>query len=57
VQKKRKLWTAAGRAELEKPELLPYAAARRQQLLGSLDVLAAEIEQLNRRVEWRATSD
>jgi transposase len=51
VQKKRKLWTAAGRAELEKPELLPYAAARRQQLLGSLDVLAAEIEQLNRRVE------
>jgi len=51
VQKKRKLWTQAGRAELEKLELLPYAAARRQQLLGSLEVLAAEIEQLNRRVE------
>jgi transposase len=29
VQKKRKLWTAAGRAELEKLELLPYAAERR----------------------------
>jgi transposase len=51
VQKKRKLWTAVGRAELEKLELLPYAAERRQQLLQSLDGLAAEIEQLNRRVE------
>jgi transposase len=50
VQKKRKLWTAAGRAELEQLPLLPYAAARRQQLLGSLDGLEAEIEQLNRRV-------
>ena len=51
VQKKRKLWTAAGRPELEKLELLPYAAERRQQLLQSLDGLDAEIEQLNRRVE------
>jgi transposase len=51
VQKKGELWTAAGRAELEKLELLPYAAARRQQLLGSLDVREAEMEQLNRRVE------
>jgi len=51
VQKKRKLWTAAGRAELEKLELLPYAAERRKQLLQSLDGLEAEIEQLNRRVE------
>ena len=51
VQKKRKLWSEAGRAELEQLELLPYAAERRKQLLQSLDRLQAEIEQLNRRVE------
>ena len=51
VQKKRKLWTEVGRVELEKLELLPYAAERRKQLLQSLDGLDAEIEQLNRRVE------
>jgi len=51
VQKKRKLWSAAGRAELEKLELLPYSAERRQQLLAALDGLEAEIQQLNRRVE------
>jgi len=51
VQKKWKLWTEAGRAELEKLELLPYAAERRKQLLQSLDRLEVEIEQLNRRVE------
>src|SRR5439155_4670301 len=33
VQRKRKLWTEVGRAELEKLELLPYAAIRRQRLL------------------------
>src|ERR1700741_605571 len=51
VQKRRKLWTAAGRAELEKLELLPYAAQRRQQLLEGLGGLEAGIEQLNRRGE------
>ncbi len=51
VQKKWKLWTQAGRAELEKLELLPYAAQRRRQLLRSLDGLQGEIEQLHRRVE------
>ncbi len=51
VQRKRKLWTQAGRAELEKLELLPYAAQRRTQLLQALDAMEAEIEQLNRRVE------
>ena len=49
MQKKRKLWTEVGRAELEKLELLPYAAERRTQLLQALDGLDAEIEQLNRR--------
>ena len=51
VQKKRKLWRQAGRAELEKLELLPYAAQRRKQLLHSLDQLEAEITELDRRVE------
>jgi len=51
VQKKRKLWTEAGRAELEKLELLPYARERRKQLLQSLDGLEVEIVELNRRVE------
>jgi len=51
VQKKRKLWTAAGRAELEKLELLPYAAVRRERLLAALDQMEAEIAGLNRQVE------
>ncbi len=51
VQRKRKLWTEAGRAELEKLELLPYAAVRRERLLAGLDQLEVEINQLNRRVE------
>jgi len=51
MQKKWKLWTAAGRAELEKLELLPYAAERRKQLLATLDRLQGEIAELDRRVE------
>ena len=51
VQKKWKLWTKAGRSELEQLPLLPHAAARRQQLLGALDQLEGEIAELNRRVE------
>jgi len=51
VQKKWKLWTKAGRAELEQLPLLPYAAERRQQLLQALDQLESEIAELNRRVE------
>ena len=51
VQRKRKLWTAKGRAELEQLPLLPYAAQRRQLLLESLDRLEQEIQQLNGRVE------
>src|ERR1700716_1745518 len=39
VQKKRKLWTKAGRAELEKLPLLPYAAERPKRLLEALDGL------------------
>ncbi len=51
MQKKRKLWSESGRAELEKLPLLPYAAQRRQQLLRSLDGLQAEIAALDRQVE------
>ena len=51
VQKKWKLWTAAGRGELESLELLPYAAQRRRQLLHRRDALEAEIAALNRQVE------
>jgi transposase len=51
VQRKRKLWTQVGRAELEKLPLLPYAAERRQHLLQTLDRMQGEIEQLNQRVE------
>ena len=51
VQRKRKLWTQAGRVELEKLELLPYAAERRKHLLQALDRLEQEIAALNQRVE------
>lgn len=54
VQKKSKLWTKAGRQELEQLPLLPYAAQRRQQLLRALDGLEAEIGELDRRVAQEA---
>jgi transposase len=54
VQKKYKLWTQTGRAELEQLPLLPYAAQRRQKLLEELDELEAEIVELNRRVAEEA---
>src|ERR1700685_4013784 len=54
VQKKRKLWTKAGRAELEQLPLLPYASERRKRLLETLDALEAEISKLDRRVAEEA---
>jgi transposase len=51
LRKKRQLWTQAGRAEMRKLELLPYAALRRERLLVMLDQLQAEIDALNRQVE------
>ncbi len=54
VQKKYKLWTKAGRVELEQVPLLPYAAERRQQLLQALDGLEVEIRELDRRVAEEA---
>jgi transposase len=54
VQKKYKLWTEAGRAELEQLPLLPYAAERRTRLLETLDGLEAQIVELDRRVAEEA---
>jgi transposase len=51
VQKRWKLWTEAGRAQLENLELLPYAGERRAHLLRSLDELEVEIAELNGQVE------
>ncbi len=54
VQQKRKLWSEAGRAQLEQLELLPYAAERRRHLLGTLDQLDVEIRRLDQQVEAEA---
>jgi len=54
VQKKRKLWSKAGRTELEQLPLLPYAAERRKRLLEALDGLETEIVELDRRVAEEA---
>ena len=54
VQKKYKLWSQSGRAELEQLPLLPYAAERRKKLLEELDELEAEIGELDRRVAEEA---
>jgi transposase len=55
VQRKRKLWSQVGRAELQQLPLLPYASQRRQQLLQTLDRLDSEIAELQRRVEQEAS--
>jgi transposase len=54
IQKKYKLWTKAGRVELEQLPLLPYASERRKRLLEALDWLEVEIVELHRRVEEEA---
>ena len=51
LQKKRQLWSEAGRAELQSLELLPYASLRRERLLAMLDQLQLEIERLNQQLE------
>ena len=48
---KRRLWSQKGRAELEKLELLPWAARRRKELLEGLDRLDAQVRELDRAVE------
>lgn len=54
VCRKRKLWSARGRGELESLRLLPWASRRRQELLGWLDQLDRSVEELDRAVEGAA---
>ena len=51
VCRKRQLWSAQGRAELEKLELLPWAARRRKELLEWLDRWDEQVRELDRAVE------
>lgn len=48
------LWTRGGRRQLEALELLPYAAARRADLVRQLDEMDAEIERLDELVRKEA---
>jgi transposase len=56
ICRKKKLFTAKGREELEKLSLGPWASRRRQELLGMLDQLNPVIEELDRAVEQQAKS-
>ena len=53
-RRKWKLWSAQGRAELEKLALGPWASRRRQELLELLDRLDPTIEELTAAVEQEA---
>src|SRR5215469_6152972 len=52
--RKRRLWSAKGRAELEALSLGPWASQRRQDLLELLDDLEPKIEKLNEAVKREA---
>ncbi len=54
VCRKRKLWSARGRAELDRLPLLPWASRRRQELLAWLDQLNASVSDLDQAVEQAA---
>lgn len=54
VCRRKKLWSARGRAELEKLALGPWASRRRTELLKLLDELQASIEPLDQAVEKEA---
>jgi transposase len=51
---KKQLWSAKGRAELEKLPLAPWASRRRQELLELLDRMDPAIEELTAAVEQEA---
>ena len=51
VCRRRKLWSAKGRAELKSLALLPWAARRRKDLLEWLDRLDEQVRELDRAVE------
>src|ERR1700739_1410029 len=56
VQRKRKLWSEAGRKHLESLPLLPWASRRRAELLQLLDQLEASISELDRAVAEQASA-
>ena len=56
VCRKKKLFTAKGREELEKLSLGPWASRRRQELLAMLDQLNPVIDELDRAVQQEAES-
>src|SRR6476661_5163346 len=51
VRRKKALWRAAGRAELESIVLAPWAGRRRQDLLDLLDRLTPKIQELTGKLE------
>ena len=53
-RRKKKLWSEAGRAQLEKLALAPWASRRRQDLLELLDRMNPTIAELTRAVEQEA---
>ena len=54
VCRKRQLWSARGRAELDRLPLLPWASRRRQELLAWLEQLKASVSDLDQAVEEAA---
>jgi transposase len=53
-RRKKKLWSQAGRAQLEKLALAPWASRRRQDLLELLDRMNPSIEELTAAIEREA---
>lgn len=56
LQRQRKLWSAAGRRELEALVLLPWASRRRSELLKLLDELGKSVWTLEKAVAERAAT-
>jgi transposase len=54
LRRKKALWRAAGRKELESIALAPWASRRRQDLLDLLDQLTPKIQELTRALEEEA---
>jgi transposase len=57
VQRKRKLWSQAGQKVLRELPLKPWAARRREDLLGLLAMLDQQIDPLDRAVKAEAQRD
>jgi transposase len=57
VQRKWKLWSKAGRKQLESLSLLPWASRRRAELLQLFDQLEASIRELDRAVAEQAYAE